>query len=276
MPQTFLTHFKSPLNILEYFGLWQAKGKRFYCGFVAISIFVVINFIFPLVYVLKSESFEEDAVNIFFIYLGPTIKVINFLWRKKSIENLYNALLDLLQITKLDKNEAKIKFMSHAKFMTRVFVFCFGSTLFSALTDISVPLMENRLPYTTWIPYNYNSNAYVFWITSVSQVVLAMVGSSFAICIEIIPIFFIAMADIFLIDLLEKMEMLSEKEGKRDNEIVECVKRHLKIKEYVLKIETQFSLTFFAQVLSSAGFICLTVFQLSKVDLLFSVKIFQC
>ena len=274
MPQKFLTHFKSPLNILECFGLWKVKGKRSYCGFGAISIFIMINFISPLVYVLKSASFEEDAVNIFFIYLGPTFKVINFLWRIKSIENLYIALLELLEITKLDKDEAKVKFMKHAKFMTRVFIIFFGSLLFSASTDISVPFMEKRLPYKTWIPYNYNSNVYIFWMTSVLQVVLAMIGSSIAVCIEIIPIFFIAMADIFLIDLLEKMETMSENEEASDDEMVECVKRHLKIKEYVLKIENQFSLTFFAQVLSSASFICLTVFQLSKVNLLPAVEFF--
>jgi hypothetical protein len=268
MSDKYLSQFKHPLKILGIFGLWKPKREKVVLGFVATLAFIAINTISPIVFIFKSDSFDEEPTNIFFIYLGLSFKIVNFLLRIGAIEDLYEDLVRLLDSTKPRIDSKRENILKHERFMTRVLFIYIGSILISASLDITVPMFEDKLPYKVWIPYNYRANLFVFWLTSVMQIVFAMVGSTVAICIESIAIFFMALAGTLLAELAERMETLSETgtADEKHSELVKCVESHLKIKKFVSKIEKQFSNTFLTQSLTSASFICLSAYLMSRVS----------
>jgi 7tm Odorant receptor len=157
--------------------------------------------------------------------------------------------------------------------MVRLFKIFLASAVFAVSTNLAVPYFENRLPYTIWIPFNFNCNEIVFWITSILQVLIPMVGSAIVVNFNMIPVYFMGMAATLLSELSERMKMIA-KGGKtdkdKDRELVKCIVIHQRIRAFVQKIENCFSITFLAQGLLSSSFICMTSFLLSMVRIFFN------
>jgi 7tm Odorant receptor len=270
MNSEFLVHFKLPLKVLEPLGLWQTKEKskkyRVW-GFISQFIFLELYFILPIVYLLKVKQFELEVMNFAFLLIGPIFKVLNLLSQMELVEDLLSELTDLINFTKFDLNSARNELKNQMKFIIRLFIFTFGLMILSVAMDSSVPFFGNGLPYKMWTPYSYD-NVIVFWITSVLQITIAIVGSAITVSLEFIPVNFMGMAAILLTELSERMKLIAEG-GKTDDEmyqeLVKCIEIHLRIKSFVKKIENCFSITFFAQGFLSATFFCVTGFVLSTV-----------
>jgi 7tm Odorant receptor len=271
MDFNFFLHFDLPIKALKVLGFWQTKeNSRKYrlWGFISHFIFLELFLILPLIHLLKVQQIEEEALNFLFIYLATNFKMLNLLSKMESVKDLLSELKELLVFTKFELDSARLELKRHVKFMARLLVIFWGSVIFSASTDLNGTLFEHRLPYKMWIPYDHN-NEFVFWITSVLEVFLTMVGSSIAVSLDLIPAFFMGMASNMLAELRERMKNLSvdtttDKEKYR--ELVKCIEIHLRLKTFVKKIENCFSVTFFAQGFFSSCTICLTTFVLSTVN----------
>lgn len=264
-----LRHFELPLNNLKSFGLWQTKKsstKYNLWTFVCVVICLELNIVLSLVHLLTSDQFDEEVLILCLIYAGPNFKFINLKSKMKLVKSLFSDLKLLLKFAKFEEASKRLELKKHSKFMIRLFRVFLGSIMFSASTDLAMPYFENRLPYKMWIPYNYCGPT-LLWLTSILQVVLALITSSIAISIDMIPIFFMGMVTVLLAIFSRQLEMFAESEtnNKSYQELVNFVKIHLQIKSFVAKVEKCFSITFLAQGFLSSGFICLTAFQLSTV-----------
>lgn len=271
MVLNFLLHFELPIKFLKIFGIWQTKeSSRKYrlWGFITHLIFMELYFILPLVYLLKINIYDEEVINFMFLFLGVIFKNVNFVSRMKSIDNLFLELKDLLELTALKSDITRLEMQKHVKFMIYMFRIILGSIMFTALADLSRPVLENHLPNTMWIPYDYNHNQFVFWTTTTLQFMISIVACPIIASLELIPVLFMGMAAKLLAELSERMNKTSGS-GKSDDEkyleLVKCIGIHLKIKDYAKNVENCFSITFFVQGFMSSTFICVNMFFLSTV-----------
>lgn len=271
MDQIFLGHFNLVVKSLEIFGLWRfnKRSNKFnFKGCASVIAFVTLNFILPLINLVRNESFDEEAVNLFLIFLGPSFKVMIFLLKIKSIENLLQDLTDLLEFTKFEENSGRKQLRKHVKLMRRLFVTFCGLVVFSILLALALPLFENRLPYKSWIPYNRKfTDKRQLWIFSTVQILLTLAGFPIAVCLELLPTYFVGIASVLLVELSMRLKAFSECENANGNhsELVKCVKIHVKIKEFVSEIQKQFSIILFVQGFVNAALMCFTAFVMSTV-----------
>ena len=280
MDQTLLQHFNLPNKTLAVFGLWHndevSKFIRL-LGFLSPLCFFLLNIILPMVNLFMSEMFHDEAMYYIAMYFGPAFKTVIFYFRIKSFKSLIEKLKNLLKFTQDEKNVERIKLRKHVRVMVRLFIVFIGSIIFSASTDISIPFLERRLPYKTWIPYEHEIiDEKSLWILSVLQILVAMIFATIAVSIEILPIFFISMAATMLSELSDQMKNLdrSQSADKKYLQLVECVKVHKKIADFIKEIENNFSVLFFVQGFFSSAFICLIALVLSAVNILFVVRAF--
>jgi hypothetical protein len=273
MDQTLLLHFNLLTKVLERFGMWQekncSKSLRFR-GSIVVSLYFTLNFLLPVVNFFNSDEIFEEAINSLFIFTAPTFKVVIFYFRMVNMKKLLDDLGELLTFTKCEKNVRRMEMRRQVRFMARLFMVFYGLVVISALSDLTIPLLDNRLPYKTWIPYNQPiTNSELLWVFSVSQVAVGIMTGLVAVCIEMYPVFFMAMASVMLKELANRMKLLNQThltDTKVHEELVKCVRVHQKLSSFIRDIEAQFSAMFFIQGFFTASYICLTVFILSSVS----------
>ena len=282
MSSELLYHFEFPLRILKSFGFWNSKTNprlNRACAFKLKFFCMELQCIFVLIHILKSEKLNDEAFNLFFIYVGPICKVVHHFFRLVSIEKLYIELQELVEFTKLaEKSCDKISMKKDAKFLSRLFVFYIGSLTVSIVSDLAVPFFDGSLPYPMWIPYDYNYNELVFWTTSIYQTSSAVIGSVLFVSVELFAVFFMAAAGSILKELSERMKTLIKNNNEVENiyfELIKCVEIHLKIKKFVKNIENCYSVVFIVHGLLSSACICMSAFTLSTVSQFSSILVFH-
>lgn len=221
MDQSALLHFNLVAKSLEIFGLWRLNKKmnKFnFKGYASVTTFVTLNCILPLTNLLRNEHLDEEAVNVFLIFLGPSFKVMIFLLKIESIENLLQNLMELLEFTKFEKNPGRNRLRKHVKLMRRLFITFCGLVVFSILLALALPLFENRLPYKSWIPYNRKFiDKRRLWILSTIQILLTLAGFPIAVCLELLPTYFVGIGSVLLVELSERLKAFSECENPEKN-----------------------------------------------------------
>jgi 7tm Odorant receptor len=269
MASNYISHFASPMKALKVFGFWPTKEssrKHRLWSFVSFLVFLILPFNLTLILLMKFKHFEESAINFVILYSSTIFKVLNLVYNLESVEDLMLDLKNLIEFTKSETDAIRLVLQRHVKFMVGLLVVS-GIFILSVLLDLAVPFFNHRLPYPMWIPYNYD-NEFIFWITAVVQVSVSIVACTVAICLKLVPVFFMGMAATILAELRDRMKLLSE-DGKTDDEkykeLVKCIKIHQRIRNLVQRIENCFSITFFMEGFFSSTSICLTVYILSRV-----------
>lgn len=269
----FLDHCELPIKILKFLKLWQTiDNTKIYriWGFFSHLTFVQLYFILPLVYLVKFKVFEGEPMTFVMIYLGLILKSFLIIYHVKSIEGLIRNLKELLDFTAIDTDTQRLKLRSHVKFMVRLFKVFLTSLILAVLPSLAIPFITNRLPYVMWIPFDYNSNKIVFWLTAIFEVINPVVGSAIVTSFDLISVNFLGMAAALLNELSKRIKIMSEgakvkTDDEKHAELVNCIEVHQHIKTFVNEIENCFSSVLFVQRFLSSTLICLTVYNLSTV-----------
>jgi hypothetical protein len=273
MVQELMFHFDLPLRYLRYFGLWQrensSKSTKFW-GFVSTSVFVALTFALPIVNLANADKYYIDAVSFILIFLGGNLKIAVLFSRMEKFVKMIDSLKDLLEFSKFDLDLDRMKLKKHGRFMARLFMGFLGTLIFIGMTDLSKPLLENRLPFKTWIPYNQKiDDPRKLWALSLLQVFAIMVTDAVAVSLEMLPVLCMGIASVMLDELSFRMLKLSENQTTDEEdhkELVKCIETHQRISHFVRSIEELFSVTIFIQGFFFSAYICVSIFILSLVS----------
>jgi hypothetical protein len=279
MSQVSLPQIELLLKVLGFFGLWQPETTAMKVrGFLAQLVFLLISVVFPLInYFYFNGNLENVGVHMA-LYFATNLKIRILMWQMDDFINHIDDLKDLMEFTKSDKNPDRIEMKKYLKFMERLIKFFFGVILIINSLELINAIRYRQVPYTSWIPPHHPLVIAYIYPVVIGQVILTTFDLSISLCFEVLPITFIGMASVLLVELSERMESFSDEktDDKKDYlELKTCVQHHLRISDYVKKTEELFSIMLFIQGFFHSLYLCFFIYFLSKVrfDLTFQLRL---
>lgn len=273
MSNKFLLQFQQSIKVLEAFGLWQSELLPIHYRVLSylVKLFLLeVPTTLTIINLMLMQTFDEEAFAIFFLFFIPSIVVNHFLWNIKGIKKLYTEFQNLLEFTEWSTSADRIEFEDESKSMTRFFKILLTFIAMSIITDLNVPVFESRLPYQMWIPYDYHCNEFVFYLTSIIQIVVTVQIAFIFISIYLFPIFAMGVVVKILKEFSQRLEHLSRNGGETEEnlkELVRCVKVQIEIKSFVKNIESCFSTMYFFYGFNVSVFVCLMAHIVSSVKI---------
>lgn len=273
--------FRIPLKILKIFGLWQTEKSSwiyFMYGIVMHLFFLELFTILQFGYLFSVETFADFAnlMSMLPTYFALCVKSINWFYNLSQIEALFDLITE-----NLNSGTVTEKMKNHVKRVDKIFKIFWGSAASSCVLGAFVPFVAHQFPYRMWFPYNYEDNAFMFYLAAIYQIVDTLCYSGVDIVFDTFPVMFMSYILAMLQQLGDRLEDL--KKNKRieggtsdgvvvktyyvDNtkELLQCIKYQKNILEITKRVEKFFSVVFLVRGLMSTLILCTTSFALTIV-----------
>jgi hypothetical protein len=285
----FADIFVKPLKFLTFAGIWidrdssiQQIALAVLSHFIFIDAFLMITIIHICSVETTVEFFKLIEDVLFFIALfATTIIVIS---KKSDIENLLEEAKEMEELCIKDTGGKKLQ--NQINGVNRIFLGTIGIFSIFALFRSVVFIAMRELPAEIWLPYDYKSNSILFWLTLIHQASGSIVFVPVYFICHYLSKFFIGFAIGAVKELNEKMEKILENPPKVEDEepstsngqnprhllrqaqklkkqqekhleeLLECIKVHLRIKAFVKEIENVFGILLGIQGALSVFIIC--------------------
>lgn len=253
--ENFSSDFHLCFFILKFLGLWQ-NGRQswryfifgFTLQFLYVFCFIVLQFIHTInnrnTFVDTSESLGLEIVAFLSI-----AKFLNFFLKLKLIEKLFKKL-------KLMKSEIKdlSQVRSHMNMSLKILKFLLRVQLIGGSGYIIGASIKQHLPI--WIPFACSSCSVAYTLGILHLFLNTAYLTLVAPCINFLPLMFMISAIGLLKGLAERLKSMGNTPD-AEKELIECIKHHLDIKEYIDGIQKSFGVLIFCQNLSGTFITCL-------------------
>lgn len=271
--------FKIPLSFLKNLGMWQERSSsRFYRAYGAfIHVFFLelttILHTVHLIDMIMSGTVNEfsDALNILFSMYSTLMKSYWFLWNFQTIKSTMKSLESLIKFSSFGKREQRFTLENHLRRMTRVSKIYFASAYTTISSSVIISLVNfehRRLPYESWVYWDYKQIDVLFWLLWIHQLIMSFIFATLNISIDVIPIIFITFVLAIVEELLMEIESLSvEVHESNLTKLQLCIECHIKIKELSEEISRHLSFPFFLQAFMSAVILCTSAYLLTSVSI---------
>ena len=285
--------FSLPFKVMEVFGLsqdwnssWIYRVYGFFIHFAFIDLFTLFHFLF----FFHFETIQElsDCAGTFLTNFGQVLKTLNWMMKLKSIKKLVISLEELVSLSEHSSNKGRKKLniiLKRGRFVyTIVYISAIASCLFAGL----VPLLNkkhHKLAYRMYFPYlDYTNNDVVFVLLAIYQMSPVFI-CAVTLSLDCIPVFIICFATGMIEELSDRMKEIGKKssvwkisespriihnkqtEKTIMKELLQCIEIHLKIKELIIGLQSNFSGVIMVQGILSSIIFCTTAFMLSLVSL---------
>lgn len=200
----------SLLFVFGVVGLWRPKwisaNVYKYYGIVIIFLFsflltltMLINLIF-----LTDKSQLTDAMYMSFTEFALFLKICNFYWRNRSIQNLLALVKDfsLENADELKIYNKNIKTVFRIKLLNFVF-----TNLANFMLHARVLLSdEHLLTFPAWFPFDWQNNYRTYWCLFAYQLIGMILTSNLNVSIEMYPNFMFSMVSTQMKILNERLQ----------------------------------------------------------------------
>jgi hypothetical protein len=271
MNQVALPHINLQLNGLGFFGLWQPENSTRLLkirGVVSHSVFLLMTLILPLLnFFCFGEKLENVSLHIA-LYFGPNLKLPILLFRMKSFVHLFDEMINLVKTMKSKETRDRINLKNHGRLMKGIMKFFYAVIITINTIELMNALRQKSVPYISWLPIKLQFIVDYAYPLSIVQALMVAGAQFISISLEFLPISFIGMSSVLLVELTERMERLSDETSDEEShyeELKTCVQLHLEISGFVKKIQDQFSTMLFIQGFLSSVYLCFYALYLSKV-----------
>lgn len=285
-------------------GMWQettsCKWYKFYgivMHLINIDIFVAMQFGY-LIMKLESVQDVSGVLSFLFSYIALLLKSLNFMYELEGIKSLIETLKDLIEFSGDLTYESRSKMLKQTKSVQRVFnlfwFFCILTCIVSGFIPFFYREQNNtRLPNKLWLPFDYTTDSYWYWIITYYQILNSLFYSGVLVALDILPVVFMSFIASLVDELAFRITRIGNEEleqnaicnkRRRSNkliqmekqlrqeankkELIKCIKIHLKIKSFVVKTGNIFSTMIIIQGLMSSIILCTCAFTLTLVMIL--------
>lgn len=301
----FFMPFKLPSKILKVLGLWQDESSSILyrvCGTVFHLTTNTFFFILQAIYIFTScENVQEVSYVLGGVITYGTIslKTFNFMYQLSKIKQLQQMLKKLHHLSQSDKNPERIKLKNQVTSIHKVFKIFLTNCLLAALPAIFILCLyyeEKRLPFARfWVPESYRNDNTWYWIISIYANITTVCASFLVALLDIFPVLFICIGTGLLEELCQRISnilietnivepalaapdvsnskltkfqrivqtKISQK--KHLNELLNCIKIHQEIKQFMTQTGDVFSTMIFIQGMCCCINMCTASFHLSLV-----------
>lgn len=288
--------FRLPFKVMKISGFWQNESSswlyRFY-GFFMHGIFISFFMLFQVFYFFHVESTQEllDCIGTWLTVFGEFFKSLYWMSQMKKILELVNDLENLVKLSEYAENKSRNQLKGYLKQGSFAHRMIMVSGVSTCLLAGLVPLFnrqDHKLAYVMHFPYlDYKHNDSLFILLALYQMSPVFI----CLCIltvDCLPILFLCFAIGMIEELSTRLENIGVKQNVRaitknpqlvqkrqnenetaHNELLQCVKIHLKIRDFVSKIQKNFSAVICVQGVISSIVFCSIAFMLSLVSLIF-------
>lgn len=259
-----------PLNlcfwVLKVCGMWQdgkQTWKYFFLGYLFRFLVIELFLIGQVLYMADEKIFSEliKTLSFFVLYFTMWTKSVNFLARIQKILKSVENLKELLDFSRRDPPRTRDNIRKRTQLIFNLFRIFLCIVVIATFRNLMMAIITRKMPINVWYPFSTENFDIGFWIGSLYMVAVIYIGSSISVTFEVFPVIFIS----FAIGLVE--ELADRLSGVEDNdELIKCIKIHLKIKEFIKEVQDSFELVLLIQGFTSSTSICLCVFSLSIVS----------
>jgi len=258
-----------PIKYLKFTGTWPAENESFaskaLAAIVHILFFEVI-ILLQFVHIFTLKDFEEmpETLRYFFSYLSLLLKGYNLAYNLERIKSLMDSAKELLQEDDWTEKNHNKKLKQQLLFVARILSGSMVPTVLSFVFIISIPFQTHKLSVKMFVPYDYQRNELLFWLTVIYQNLSVMICIPTILILDIIPVLFMAIATGFIEELNECLQQLNADADHK--ELVKLLKIHLKIKKFANDMSEVFSPMLIVQGFITVYIMCTTCFLLTKVS----------
>lgn len=283
MSQYTLQLFETPIRFLQNAGIWinddktknQNRVKLFLN--LALKVNLILMEIMYLVHAKNLEDFSE-AVAIFPTMIGSFFKTVNFVYNKQKIEKCLQDLKELIESDHWMDNQKGVKLLRRINFIKNILKVIIVSAGVSYFLSLSVPIFNHEIPYKLWFPYDYRRNEIIFWATVAFEFFQGCIIAPVSIIVDIFPLFLISFLIGITEELSERLKLIEgkpksqrkklrnhEKKDEHLQELVKCIKIHLKVKNLAADVSDIFGKVIWMEGLLSVVLLCTASFTLTVV-----------
>ncbi|XP_011330821.1 odorant receptor Or1-like isoform X2 [Ooceraea biroi] len=279
--------------LLTYTGYWRpvdwpSTSVKYwaYCIYSTAMIFLLHTFaLCGLVdcFMIKDVEIFIEKFSLFLSVLGVCLKVMNLVLRRDEVIGLTDMLVKDV-CTPRDNYETEIQQRFDRTAMT-ITIYCEilneSAVFFATVAQLKHYIDTHTLPLSDWVPYDISSTG-VYWATVLHQTIGLMVCANASVAHEtLISGFMIqtcAQLDIFchrartLPNLLQEAQKYSTSKADqkmRERQLIrEFVHHHRYIYRFADRVTAVFTLMILLQFTISSTVLCLSVYEMSKKNLL--------
>jgi len=223
-----------------------------------------IFFLHQAIYIIKLKDYGEltEIAKVFCTSVCYTFKSYNLIRKRKEVDALMVFAKELMEEGSWLEKSRGIKLQKQLASAKRMFTIYGSMGLFAMSSIFAIPLQTHQLFAKFYFPYDYQQNEIVFWLTVFYQNIGCTLLIPAAITLDMIPVVFMAIATGFIEELNDCLEDLSVED---DQKLIKCIEIHLRIKDFVNRIQGIFSPMLMIQGLVSTLILCSTYFMVTKV-----------
>lgn len=218
----------------------------------------------------------SEVLNTLFLLYGLILKTVWFIWNFDKVMELLHELVALIKLTSFGRYSKRTQLEAHISRVTNVSKFYFLSAFFAiglAGTTIAFRYQDRRMPYETWLLWDYKSSDGIYWFTVIYQMIITFINGSLTFSFDIIPVMFIGFTSALLDDLLTEIASIKDEDGLE--KLQRCIECHIRIKNFTSDISTHLSFPFLIQTCSNTVILCTSAFLLTMASCVNHSKIFN-
>lgn len=270
----YFSAFAIPFFFLRRLGMWQKKSSSWLYRFYGLLLHLAVMeqsssrhtvFLYKTFMTGSVKDFSE-VLNILFSMYGNIVKSVWFFLNLGKVSEMLKELARLLEFTSFGRSGQRPQLEAQIKGVLKVSKLYYASALSAILlTGISVLVRfkDRRLPFNTWLPYDYKLTDEIFWFTAIFQIVFALIGCAINFSFDIIPVVFIRLTSALLDELLMEIASIKNEDGLE--KLQQCIECHIRIKKFIKDISRHLSFPFLLQTFCSTVILCTSAFLLTTV-----------
>lgn len=253
-------------KMLKVFGWWQDGNQSwgyFVYGYLMNFFLIEYLIIAQVIYIWSIQKIEQliAVLGLFLTLVSLFAKSANFLVRIKKIIQSVADFEDLLKVSENALVADRIRIKKKSRYIYNFFLAYFTTSLLSVTYENFTTFRTHEGTLKFGFDYVDGEANLGFWITTAVMSLNYYISTSVGIVFDLLPVFLMG----FAIGLIEELtEVLSE--IRNNEELVKCVKVHIKIKKFAKDIQDHYSAIIMMQGLISSVIFCTCSYLLSSVS----------
>lgn len=269
---------------LRVLGIWfPEKFSTPYCIYSAL-LYITCSFIYVVCmclnfFFLTNLSETTHSIYMTFTCVALLFKTTNFVWKNQHMKNNWKIIRDF-QL----QNDDEVDFvMNRLRIYWNIWLSVYlmiNATIVAAFTT-ALMATPRQLPFRAYYPIDWRHDDQNYWIAYTYQVVGMVVQANLNIVVEVFPGFLIYMVSVKM-DILSKrlrgigknlkdssgksIDSNREEQRKSITDLVDCIKLHQHIVNFIDQIESNYSLAYFVQFSLSGTVICSVTYAMTTVE----------
>lgn len=266
--ENFSTDFHLCFFLFKLLGMWQ-NGKQSWKYFIygwTLQIIYVLGFtVLQLVHTAKSEASSNDTSERLGLLIGSVINItksLNFFIKIRHMELLFEKLKQLKRNC-ADLTHVRANMIIS---LTILKVMMYLQILSSFAYVVGISISQN---FPVRIPFADSVCSPAFTVGMVHLILNVAFLAAIEPFLNFLSVMFMISAIGLLNGLKERLKSINESPD-AEKELIECIKHHIEIKEYIDGIRSTFGPLIFIQNLSATFVLCLFSIIMATVGFLSS------